>query len=303
MKKGRWTVIISHFLLVLLIVVILLPGKKKVESAEEFLAVIVIMELFALFQMKRARQQVVVSDSMTIVWTGLLIWEFVVTKKNWMHPVLVPAPENVFAVFGDQYLILLEGVAASLQLLLTGVIIGVAFGSVAGLVCGWIPRLRDIFYPIANVLAPIPSVVFAPYVIAIMPTFRSASAMIVVLGIFWPSFLNMILRVNTIEPNILDAARAMNLSSRTMIFEILLPYALPGVVTGLKVTMTTAVMMLTFAEMMGATCGMGYYIMNYNTYGNYTNVVAGIIVVGMVVTVLNKGVTLIQRKVIYWQNS
>jgi NitT/TauT family transport system permease protein len=60
-------------------------------------------------------------------------------------------------------------------------------------------------------------------------------------------------------------------------------------------------MLLTFAEMMGATSGMGYYIVNYNTYGNYTKVVAGIIVVGIVVTVFNKCIDVLQKKLIVWE--
>ena len=77
---------------------------------------------------------------------------------------------------------------------------------------------------------------------------------------------------------------------------------MPGIIKGLKVTVTTAVMMLTFAEMMGSTVGMGYYIVNYNTYGNYTKVVAGIIVVGLTVTLLGAAVTWLQKRTIKWQN-
>ena len=182
-----------------------------------------------------------------------------------------------------------------------GVIVGLAAGVVTGLICGWVKRLRSLFYPVANVLAPIPSIVFAPYIVALMPTFRSASAVVIILGIFWPTFLNMMIRVDSIDRQILDSARVLNLSQMAMVFQVLLPYAFPGIINSLKVTVTTAVMMLTFAEMMGATSGMGYYIVNYNTYANYTNVVAGIIVVGIVVTMLNKIVGMIQKKVIQWQ--
>lgn len=178
--------------------------------------------------------------------------------------------------------------------------LGTSLGMCLGLPVGWIPRIREIFYPIANVLAPIPPVVFAPYLIALMPTFRSASALVIFLGIFWPTFLSIIIRVSSIEHRILDSARVLNVSNYTMISKILFPYVIPGVVSGLKVTMTTSVMMLTFAEMMGATSGMGYYIINYTNYANYTNVLAGIILVGVVVTILNWLVNVIQIKAIKW---
>jgi NitT/TauT family transport system permease protein len=134
-----------------------------------------------------------------------------------------------------------------------------------------------------------------------MPTFRSASAVVLILGIFWPTFLGMIVRIDGMDKGIMDSARAMNLSNASMILEILFPYAFAGVVGSPKVTFTTGIMLLTFAEMMGATSGMGYYIVNYNTYGNYTKVVAGIIVVGTVVTVLNKCIDVLQKKLIVWE--
>lgn len=70
---------------------------------------------------------------------------------------------------------------------------------------------------------------------------------------------------------------------------------------GMKVTLTTSFMLLMFAEMMGATSGLGYYIVNYNTYGNYTNVIACIIVIGIIVTILNWLTTLMQKHLIKWQ--
>ena len=86
-----------------------------------------------------------------------------------------------------------------------------------------------------------------------------------------------------------------------MTWKILLPAVFPSMVGRLKITMTTAVLMLNFAELMGASHGLGYYIQNIIAYANYTNAVAGILMVGLVVTFMNKIITLIQKKVIHWQ--
>ena len=301
MKRNKFALLINQIVMIILIVTVMLPGERSVTTNKAFLAVIVLIDAYYLLSCYRKKEKSrALSDIMFLVWLFLFIWEVMVTKLNKMHPVLFPAPENVFLVFFTQYKVLLENVISSLELLLTGVIIGLTAGTLLGLLCGWVPRLRGIFYPIASVLAPIPSMVYAPYIIALMPNFRSASVMIMILGIFWPCFLNMIIRVDSLDSRIRDVTKVMKLNHVTMIFSILLPYALPGIISGLKVTLTTSVMMLTFAEMMGATRGMGYYIVNYNTFGNYTNVVAGIIVTGIVVTILNKIVTWIQKKAIRW---
>lgn len=295
----------AHLLLAATVVLVLLPGKKSVQPNTALMAGIGVMELLYLWRLRSSAKKGISATArshiMIILWAFLLLWELLVTKLNLMHPVLVPAPENVFYVFQTQYAALLLHILASLELLLISIAIGLFLGVLLGVITGWFPGLRDVFTPIANVLAPIPSVIYAPYIIAVMPTFRSASAMVIVLGIFLPTFLSMISRVESIDVQILDSARMLNVGSWAMITKILLPYILPGVVSGLKVTLTTAFMLLMFAEMMGATRGLGYYIVNYHTYGNYTNVIACIIVIGILVTILSRLVSFLQRKAIKWR--
>ena len=86
-----------------------------------------------------------------------------------------------------------------------------------------------------------------------------------------------------------------------MITRIILPYVMPGVLQSLRVSLTTAFLMLTFAEMIGATAGIGYFITNSNIYANYAAVIAGIIVCGMVVTALSALTGWIQRRFTTWR--
>lgn len=297
--------VIAHLFLLALVILVLVPGAKKTQPISAMLASLVVIEILYILQCrrwhKRGESFRVPSCIVSIVWTVLIIWEILVTKLNCMHPVLYPAPENVFYVYRTQYVTILLNILSSMELLTASIFIGVILGVVLGITIGWVPVLSDVFYPIANVLAPIPSVVYAPYIIAVMPSFRSASAMVIVIGIFFPMFLNMVNRVKSIDSQIIDSALMLNVSNRTMITEILLPYVMPSVIMGMKVTLTTSFMLLIFAEMMGATKGLGYYIVNYNSYGNYTNVIACIIVVGLLVTVLNRLIDLLQEKAIKWK--
>ena len=297
--------VIAHLFLLALVILVLVPGAKKTQPISAMLASLVVIEILYILQCrrwhKRGESFRVPSCIVSIVWAVLITWEILVTKLNCMHPVLYPAPENVFYVYRTQYVTILLNILSSMELLTASIFIGVILGVVLGITVGWIPVLSDVFYPIANVLAPIPSVVYAPYIIAVMPSFLSASAMVIVIGIFFPMFLSMVNRVKSIDRQIIDSALMLNVSNRTMITKILLPYVVPGVIMGMKVTLTTSFMLLIFAEMMGATKGLGYYIVNYNSYGNYTNVIACIIVVGLLVTVLNRLVDLLQEKAIKWK--
>ena len=238
MKNWNLSVVISHVLLAALFVAVLLPGEKKTAPYGAMLCAMALMEGVYLYRvMRRPGKLSSASDIMSILWALMLVWEVLVSKLDLCHPVLAPALENIFAVFSEDYLEMGRGILSSLEILLIGVVVGLALGTLLGLICGWHQRLKEVFFPIAGVLAPIPSIVFAPYVIAIMPTFRSASVVVILLGIFWPTFLKTIISVESIDKNMVDSARTLELGGFAMIFEVLLPYSMPGIVKGLKVTM------------------------------------------------------------------
>lgn len=250
---------------------------------------------------KRGIESTGPNDIILFVWVLIIIWELASTKLGVTPSVIVPTPEEVFDVFRTSYATLWDSVLSSTSLLMVGYLGGILFGVVLGIICGWVPRLREMFYPIANVMAPIPPTVFAPYLVVLMPTFRMASACIILLGVFWPQFLNMVLRVSSLDPKLMDNARALCVSGPTMIWRIILPYVMPGILQGLRVSLTTAFLMLTFAEMIGARAGIGFFITNSNIYANYAAVIAGIIVCGVVVTVLSAITSWAQRRFTLWR--
>lgn len=304
MRKRRAMCAVSHALLAVLIaIIVLLPGAKKIPSFIPLLVSIGVMEVLYLWQFVRQHDKSGVAASwiVSVVWILLLLWDLTTTKLAIMHPVLVPAPEAVFNVFATQWSDLLVHIGSSVQLLMMGAVTSIVAGVLLGALVGWTPALRDVLAPIARVLAPIPSIVFAPYLVALMPTFRLASATVIFLGLFWPTFLNTIMRVANIDRRIIESARMLELSRGEMVRSVILPYLVPGVLSGLNGQLTSAIMMLTFAEMLGAKSGLGYYIINYTNFANYVNVLAGIIAVGVVVTVLNWLVNLLKDHAVKWK--
>ena len=302
-KAMRVTMVaLAHVLFAALVILVLLPGKRVVPTIVPFLVAILLTEALYLWALARKdANRAAYSWVVIIVWAFFFIWELFSTQLGTANPVLFPAPEAVFNVFPTQWPTLLDNLVASLQLLAMGALTAIVAGLVLGAICGWLPGLRGVFAPIARVLAPIPSVVFAPYIILLMPTFRVASATIIFLGIFWPMFLNTIIRVTSMDKRIVEGARMLELSSFEMVKDVILPYLLPGVMNGLNGQLTAAITMLTFAEMLGASSGLGYYIINYTNFANYVNVIAGIIMVALMVTVLNMLINKLRRYAVRWR--
>lgn len=305
-SKIKSHLVISHVLLLGLLYLVLFVPNVRTNVAPYWgeLIAIGLIEFFYLLALFLGRRKDPVpegsSDIILIVWVIFIVWEIVGPKTGIAHNVLIPSPENVFNVFVEHTGELAMNVVSSLELLLSGYILGTVLGIVFGAICGWIPRLRAIFYPIANVFAPIPSVVFTPFLVIIMPTYRWAAIMVILIGVFWPQFLSMILRVGSLPSAIMDNTRVLMVNTPTMIGKIIIPYIIPDVLKGLRVSLTTGFLMLMYAESFGAKSGIGYWISNANVFANYSNIYAGIITCGATVTVLNYLTGWLQKRFTTW---
>lgn len=290
---------VNFLFLVLLGVLFFLPSRRELDAPWAYLTVLLLAQLLFLFQYGRTRRKSTL-DVATVTYLFLGVWD-AACRLNWAHPVLVPPPENVFYVFVDQRRLMVESVISSLRLMVVSVGIALVLGVVLGLLVGWIPRLRGAVMPIAHVISPIPALVTTPYIVAVMPTFRSASVFVICFSVFWPTFQNMVQRVTGIDQKIIQSARVMNVSTSTMLFKIILPYCLPGIISGLTGTMRVALLCLSGAELLGAQSGLGYFVKKFSDYANYTQVIAGIILMGIVVTVLTMLIEWLQKKAIKWR--
>ena len=305
-KLCNFGFIFSHVLLAALVYIVLVVPKKipalNPTPLLVGLAVIEILFLINVFdKIRRGKSMKGCADIIIMIWIFFIAWEIASSVKGSLNPVLFPAPENTFQAFADYRRSLTKHIIFSMKLLGRGLFIGVTLAVVLGVVCAWIPRLRGFTYPIANVMAPIPPIVFAPYLIVLLANLKATSLMIVILGVFWPTFMNTFQNVQGIDKRTIDSAKMLNLNNGEMIFNILLPAVMPAVLNRFKVTLTTSLLMLNFAEMMGANAGLGYFIINSTSYSNYEQTIAGIICIGVLVTILNKLVTLGQKYLLRWK--
>jgi NitT/TauT family transport system permease protein len=289
--------ILPHILFAVLLVMIFLPAVETTDSPIAFLAVVIATELGILYK----RKSKVACDIGIIVYLFFLFWEYKTAKIGVKNAMLYPAPENVFYIFIKDYKKILEGVGSSLRLLFTAFALALVFGVGLGLLVGLSDRLSGTILPIVKVISPIPPIIYSPYAVALLPSFRMASIFVVTMTIFWSIFMNMVLSVRQIDKKIMDSARTLNVNKATMILHILLPYSLPGIINSVTVSVSTSFLVLTAAEMIGATSGLGWYIKYHSDFANFTKVIFGIFMIGIVVTVLNVLIAAVRKVLIRWR--
>jgi NitT/TauT family transport system permease protein len=214
-----------------------------------------------------------------VLWHVATEWDlaFYVRFQN------IPTPAQVLAEAVDLF-----GAAgfyvhilASLERIWLGFAIASVLGVGLGLLIGWFSFAEDTLFPPIELLRPIPAVAWVPLSIMLWPTERSSIVFITALGAFFPIVLNTIHGVESIDRQLVRAATSLGAGRAAIFREVVIPGALPSIVTGLSVGMGVSWLCLISAEMISGQLGVGYF--TWVAYGivKYSQIVVGMLVIGV----------------------
>lgn len=250
--------------------------------------------------MTKERKQAAVDVAVVLaVFVG--VWHLATAVFGWLDAVLFPKPIDVAKLFVSELPEMTKGLLSSLYLMGSAYLLALATAIPAGIVVGSSTRLRNAVEPFSKVLGAIPPIVYIPYAIALLPSFSAASIFVIWSGAFWPVFVNTVSGVVTIPTNLLDSARMLHLSRTTFYARVVLPGAMPSILTGASLGLIFSFLLLTAAELIGATEGLGWYVKNYSDFADYGRVVVGILYIGLVITVLSAGFKFVERRLLKYK--
>jgi NitT/TauT family transport system permease protein len=295
----------NTLLWVVLLAVQFLPDRTEKDALSPAMVWFVVgagvfMTLLAL-RIKTAEGLQLHVDVFCAIFACLIAWTLATAKWNLMRESLFPAPGQVFTQMAEDYSKIFINIGSSLGIIAQGFVLGAVIAIPLGLFFGESARFGKAAGYIAVFLGAIPPVVYIPYGIALLPTFRSVSVFVIFLATFWPTLASTMSGVAHIERRVLDSARVLNVNRPTMLFRIVLPASLPSIFNGLGIGLTISFILLTSAEMIGSKAGMGYYVRYYSDFGDYTRTVVGIIIIGIVITAIMYGFNRLQRRLLRWR--
>ena len=244
--------------------------------------------------MTKERRQAV-ADIAAILAVFLAAWHLSTSVFKWLDPVLFPTPLAVARLFWTELPDMAKGLVSSAKLMGSAYLLALATGIPAGVVVGSSVRLRNAVGPFSKVLGAVPPIVCIPYAIALLPSFPAASIFVIWSGAFWPVFVNTVSGVVTIPRNLLDSARMLHLGRFAFYWKVVLPGAMPSILTGASLGLVFSFLLLTAAELIGATEGLGWYVKNFSDFADYGRVVVGILFIGVVITALSAVFKLVER--------
>jgi len=189
------------------------------------------------------------------VWHGI-------ASAGWAPAALLPLPSAVFARLFEQLHnpLFLQHTATTLFRLFAGFAIAVVLGVVLGVAAANSRRLEAVLRPLLRVLAPVPKIALYPALVLLLGFEHASKVALVVADATFPILLATYHGAASVEPKLIWSARAAGASPRRALLTVVLPAALPAILTGCRIGLVISSIVVFLAEMLSSTDGLGHLL-------------------------------------------
>lgn len=196
---------------------------------------------------------------------------------------------------------LLPAVGASLQVFLTGTVLAALVGSVIGAAMGlwpWLGRTLDIY---VHALAATPRIAFIPLIIVALGIGLQAKVLIVFLGAVMPVILNTFAGIRAADPDLIEMARATGASRGRILAHVILPGAVPYLITGIRIGAMIGLINTIVAELYTAISGLGGLLATYGSRFRMAEYLAVVCVLASIGVLVAEALRLLERRLLRWR--
>ena len=242
-----------------------------------------------------------------IEYTGLLIaliavWQFA-SAGGYINPIVLPSPLSILECFVSLLRdgTLLQNLLVSSKRVLTGYAISSVLALVLGIWIGLSPRFKRMTDLIIQILKPIPPISWIPLVILWFGIGESSKVFLIFIGGFFTILVNVVDSIRRIDVKLVELADAMVIPRMKYILQVVIPYAAPGIFTGLRVGLGQSWMCVVAAELVASSTGLGYMIMYARQFGQTDVVIVGMLIIGITGKVMDSILMAVEKRVIRWK--
>jgi sulfonate transport system permease protein len=210
--------------------------------------------------------------------SAALLWEIAV-RFGLSDGRLLPPPSRIFQEFADLARTgeLQRHVSATVLRVAVGFGLGTAAGTLLGAISGYSALARRLIDPTLQGLRAVPSIAWIPLFILWLGIFETSKVVLISVGVFFPVYLGLMGAILSVDRKIVEVGRVFRLSPAAMVRRILLPAVLPTYVVSLRAGLGLGWMFVVAAEIMGASEGLGYLLIDGQQLGKPAEIVAAIL--------------------------
>ncbi|PTS86614.1 taurine ABC transporter permease TauC [Pseudomonas sp. HMWF032] len=238
---------------------------------------------------------------------AFLLWAWwAVTYFGLIEPLFLPSPQAVakrgWLVLSQGYMdsSLWQHLAASLQRIGLGLLAAVLTAIPLGIAIGRYRIARGIFDPLIEFYRPIPPLAYLPLIVIWCGIGELSKVLLIFLAIFAPIAISTATGVRNVDPSKIRAAQSLGASQAQLIRYVILPSALPEILTGIRIGLGVGWSTLVAAELIAATSGLGFMVQSAAQFLVTDVVILGILVIALIAFSLEMGLRALQRKLVPW---
>jgi ABC-type nitrate/sulfonate/bicarbonate transport system permease component len=226
------------------------------------------------------------------------LWYYTAHSHSYL---VVPLPTMLDA-FRKAWLFALFGadVLPSIERITAGYWIAVVIGVAGGIALNRFRLLYDALYPAIHFLRSLPGPALLPPAIALFGLGSSMRITLIAFLCVWPILLNTIDGAAELDPTVAATARVFRIGGWRYLMQVMLPAMSPRIAAGMRTSLSIAVLVLVLTEMVGGGNGIGYFVLNAEQGFQFSQVWAGILLLGLLGVVLNAIFGVIEHRVLRW---
>jgi len=231
-----------------------------------------------------------------------IVWE-AGSRAGLISPLVLPAPSQALEAFTDLFAsgLLWEHISASLSRLILGWTSGTVLGLIVGILIGLFSVARAGLAPLVAAFFPIPKIALLPLFIIWFGIGEGSKVATILFGSFFPTVIATYGGIDAVDRGLIRMGQSFNLSRIAIVWKILLPSALPAILSGMRISASISIILLVAAEMIGAEFGIGAYVLMAGNLMATDQLVAGVAMLSILGLVVNWLITQAERWFLRWR--
>ena len=226
------------------------------------------------------------------------------TRSGWISSLTLPRPSDVLLTLQELYQsgLLVKHLVPSLTRLIVGAMLGVSIGISLGVLVGLFSYIRSGVVPLVAAIFPIPKIALLPLFVIWFGIDEGSKYALIAFGTFTPTVVATYGAVDNVDRNLIRMGQSFSLSWFSIVRKIVLPGAMPGILSGLRISLAIAIILLVAAEMLGAEYGIGAYILEAGSLYDLERLFVGVMILSLLGVLINSIIDFVERRLLNWRS-
>jgi len=243
-------------------------------------------------------------------WVGFAVFIVLITlaeigtRTGFISALTLPRPSDVLQTFADLYNsgLLFTHLLPSLTRLAVGSALGISAGISVGILIGLFSYVRAGLIPLVAAIFPIPKIALLPLFVIWFGIDEGSKYALIALGTFTPTVVSTYGAVDNVDRTLIRMGQSFGLPWFSIVRKIVIPGAMPGILSGLRISLAIGIILLVAAEMLGAEYGIGAYILEAGSLYDLERLFAGVVMLSVLGVVVSTLIGVVEKRVLRWRN-